>query len=759
MKHIFVSHAGADSTVADRLALDLRNAGHDTKVDTRELGLGDDSITFMNQSIADAHTVIILYSQHTQKAAWQNLEINAAVWNEVAQGGGTCIVVRLDDSPIPPLLGPKVYGKLDTSISSSFQQLVEAICKAILPDKTASSVVSEAFHVDSSNPFRRVRAEYFEDRPDLLAQTFAPPDSLKMGALEEMKPCFLEGSRGTGKSMLLLSLRARNFLSGHKERAQPCKAFGFYLKLTRGAICNAGIISDPNSDPKGLPESEIVQIVDIAAQELVVCVLESLLSEVAFSIRQSHLSCDRLHEETLVKSLDAALFLSTNGHAKSIEDLLEKLSDTHRDIANFIRRKFIYREALPVPVAIFDIKLLQRTIRLVKSTLPALSEAMFVVLLDEYENLFPYQQRIVNGFVKLGPPDFSIKIAKKLGSAEVSGTTIGQELQETHDYTRLTLVYDVEDSVQLAAYHQLLKHIVANILRSEGLKEVDLKDLLPEDTSPEVDQSALSLEVAKLCKMTVEEFATLSEAKQREKTTYYREAAVYRILYGAKGRRGEKRFSGLGDLAFISSGVIRYFQEMLGVAYHLTYSSTPPTSTGISLPPDKQSQAVYFVSEHNLTTLSRNVETYGEALKYLLLDIGDCLRHKLHKHGSEPEAARLTIEDPELLDQPGMTPLRRLLDVGVREGVFQTKSGRPAFRPKHGSDPQPSEFNLCRIFAPVLQISPRLRWRTLVSCKALLALATPDKRSQALQQLKSQLVSAKPKKKEEAEHPSLFEKP
>ncbi len=289
------------------------------------------------------------------------------------------------------------------------------------------------------------------------------------------------------------------------------------------------------------------------------------------------------------------------------------------------------------------------------------------------------------------------------------------------------------------------------------MTEVDLKDLLPEDTSLEVDQAALTLEVAQLSKMTSEEFEALSPAKQREKTTYYREAAIYRILYGPKGKRGEKRFSGLGDLAFLSSGVIRYFQEMLGVAYHLTYNTAPPDSGAISLPSDKQSQAVYFVSEHNLTTLSRNVETYGEALKYLLLDIGDCLRHKLQKHSSEPEAARLTIEDPELLDQTGMAPLRRLLDVGVREGVFQTRAGRPAFKPKHGSDPQPSEFNICRIFAPVLQISPRLRWRTVVSCKALLGLATPEKRSQALQQLKSQLVTVKTKKKEESGHSLLFE--
>jgi hypothetical protein len=85
MKHIFVSHAGADKAIATILASDLRDAGHETKVDTKELTLGTDSIDFMNQAIADAHTVIILFSRHTENARWQQLEINASLWNEVAQ--------------------------------------------------------------------------------------------------------------------------------------------------------------------------------------------------------------------------------------------------------------------------------------------------------------------------------------------------------------------------------------------------------------------------------------------------------------------------------------------------------------------------------------------------------------------------------------------------------------------------------------------------------------------------------------------------
>jgi hypothetical protein len=758
MTQIFISHAGADADVATRISQDLKNAGHETRVDTSELRLGVDSIEFMNQSIEDADVVLILHSKHTPQAVWQKLEVHAALWNEIAQEGGKCIIIRLDDTPLPPLLGPKVYGKLDLTTRGAYQKLLEGICTSFLPESTVSSIVSEAFRAESRNPFRRIRAEYFEDLPELLARTFAPPDALKMGALEDMKPCFLEGSRGTGKSMLLLSLRARNFLLRVKPPPDRHRIFGFYLKLSRGAVCNAGILSEDDSDPK-LLEQETIQVTDVGSQELIVCLLESLVSEVAFCLRQSLVSCDRHSEKLLAESVHRALFGGSSICPANFDELLERLADAHRDIAAFIRRRFIYGESVPVPVATFDLVTFKRVINLLRERVPELKASMFVVLLDEYENLFPYQQRIVNGYIKLAAPHFSVKVAKKIGSADVSGTTTGQELQETHDYTRLPLIYDVQDPSQLAAYRELLRHMVANILRSEGLKVVDVLELLPQDTTSEVDPAKVAEEVAKLCKVKLAELNSWPEDKRREKMTYYGEAGVYRVLYGTKGRRGEKVYSGFADLSFVSSGVVRYFQEILSVAYYLMYRSPPSATTTLAILPDRQSKAVHFVSEHNLTTLSRNVERHGEALKYFLLDLGDCLRLKLLKHSSEPEAGRVTLDDPELLDQPDFEPLRRLLNIGIREGALQTREGRPAFKPKHRSDPQPAEFNICRIYAPVLQISPRLRWRTRVKTKVLLGLALKTGRSEALQSMKSEMVKVHSKHENFDDQPGLFPTP
>jgi hypothetical protein len=732
IKHIFVSHAGEDVDIATRLVENLRNIGHDVKVDTTDLNLGDGAIDYMNKAIADAHTVVILYSAASHRAKWQRLEIDAATWNEVEQEGGRCVLVRLDGTPVPPLLGPKVYGTLDANDTKSFRTLVHQIAKVTQNEASASSTVASALGAESTNPFRRLRAEFFEDRPDLHAKTFASPGGSTKVLFEDMKPSFLEGSRGTGKSMLLLSLRLRNVLARFPGKAP--EYFGFYVKLTRGALCNIGATSRGDLDPQ-IDPLQAAQIYDLAEQELIIQAVESLISELIVTARILP-GVDTGSLRDLAEVMVPVLFGSTQGGVRSLDSVLTKLADIHAQIAEFARRKFIYGEHPTVPAVRFDLDLLRRVVDLVKKVVESFSATKFVLLLDEYENLFPYQQRIVNGFVKFGPPVLSLKIAKKVGVGDVSGTTVGQDLQEIHDYSRIPLVYDVEDADQRSAYFELLRHFVSNVIDGTQYTFTSVDELLPEATEDEVDRAALLEKVRDLLRLSSDQFESLSADEQREKITYYAEAATYRVLLSKRGRHAAKRFAGFSQLALLSSGVIRYFQEILGVGFHLADTS----SAALVIPADKQTKAVHLVSQHNLTTLSRNVERYGEDLKYFLLDLGDCLREKLLKHSSEPEAARLTIADPERLNGIEMEPLRRLLAVGEREGVFQTKEGRPAFRPKHGSDPQPVEFNVCRIYAPVLQISPRLRWRTRVDCLDLLGLAVPGSRAATVRELKKKFV-------------------
>jgi hypothetical protein len=176
------------------------------------------------------------------------------------------------------------------------------------------------------------------------------------------------------------------------------------------------------------------------------------------------------------------------------------------------------------------------------------------------------------------------------------------------------------------------------------------------------------------------------------------------------------------------------------MAYYLQFGSASPGGKAIRIEPTNQKRAVYVISEHNLAALSRNVERHGERLKYFLLDIGDCLRYKLLRHPTEPEAGRLAINDPEKLLLDEFAELQEFLTLGVREGLFQAGSGRPGMRPKHPSDPQPVEFNISRIFCPTLQFSPRFRWKTATTCKELTNLLAGDRRGQAKKLLMDRLL-------------------
>lgn len=750
MLRIFISYASPDASIAQRLYDDLKNTGHEVVVDLHSARMGDDLIEFMNSSIADADVILVLYSKATRSAKWQREELHAAVWQETDQEGARVIVLKIDDEPLPPLLAKRLCGSLK---GNNYHATFAKLCSELLSGNTATSLLSKALAVGSPNPFWRVRAEYFDEEwPRLLAEAFSPPGAAKIGTLEEMKPCFLEGSRGTGKTMLLLSLRARILASRRNTSKSIKELFGFYVRLDRGAFCNAGIKDVREEDFGLLDRRTLNQLAETFAQELYLLVIESLLSELAFCFRNDVLRVSAAEQGELARGIFSKLYGTIQDYPRTIDELSDHCAEMHRKLSEFVRRRFIYEEPVAAPIATLDIEVLRRIIAVVRRTIPQLSESQFTLLLDEYENLFPYQQVVVNSIVKLGPPAFSIKIARKVGTNQTSQTTIGQDLQEIHDYNQIVLVYSVESDSECRRYIDLLESIVSNLFRSQGLKPIPLEKMLPIDDSLEVDHEKLQSEILALLKMTPQEFTALSPQEQASKLTYYREAAVYRIVYGKRGVRGEKRFCGVKQLAFLSSGVIRWFQEILGMAYHLEYR-LDGAGSDIIISPKSQTRAVYIVSNHNLAALGRNIEEYGERLKYFLLDLGDCLRQKLLKHGSEPEAGRIAIMNPELLETDKFSDLAALLRVGVREGVFQTLEGRPGMRPKHG-EPQPVEFNISRIYAPALQFSPRLRWKTSVACSELRGLLDPDARRTTKSKLMKKVAAGR-RSPNQAEMPYL----
>ena len=273
--------------------------------------------------------------------------------------------------------------------------------------------------------------------------------------------------------MLLLSMRARIYRSRNVSQRPLRDIFGCYLRLDRGAISNAGRYTDldnPDSRPSDL---DLAQLSDVFAQEFYLAVLESIASELS-SCRDS-LGLREANEDALVRAVfREVLVIEDNSRdgVRTLRDLLSQLSRMRRLLAEFIRRKFIYRENATVPFTCFDIEAIRTIVHEVRSNIEVLANSQLTILLDEYENLFPYQKVVVNTLVKLGPPRLSIKVARKAGTTETSDTSVGQELQETHDYNRLPLIYSVESDQDFSRYIRLLDDVVSRTLSVQGLAPV-----------------------------------------------------------------------------------------------------------------------------------------------------------------------------------------------------------------------------------------------------------------------------------------------
>ncbi|WP_165818476.1 toll/interleukin-1 receptor domain-containing protein [Frankia canadensis] len=103
---LFLSCAGSDRDVAERMASELGRHGIDATVD-HWCPPGANWVLWINDAMAAADFYILLWS-----AAARDQAVVAALWSaalvrELAERSSYLLVVRLDDSALPPVLAPR----------------------------------------------------------------------------------------------------------------------------------------------------------------------------------------------------------------------------------------------------------------------------------------------------------------------------------------------------------------------------------------------------------------------------------------------------------------------------------------------------------------------------------------------------------------------------------------------------------------------------------------------------------------------------
>ena len=90
--------------------------------------------------------------------------------------------------------------------------------------------------------------------------------------------------------------------------------------------CNTGV----SLEAEDLDSSTRAILTDVAAQELFLQIMESLLSELAYCVRRDLIGHDRLVERTFCEAADELLLNARDYKAVSFVELQTKLSDMHK---------------------------------------------------------------------------------------------------------------------------------------------------------------------------------------------------------------------------------------------------------------------------------------------------------------------------------------------------------------------------------------------------------------------------------------------
>ena len=721
MLRAFVTYSHQDSDFVDKLVADLETFGLALVLDKRLIRPGD-SLLKIFEEIGRADFLLAILSPHSVNSNWVDKELAGAVIREIEEPDFKVIPVIKEQCQIPPALKQALRDKYQARFDSkSYDTVLKEIMQSLSPAIAAGDVYAEFQGPVSDNPFRRVRAEHFENI-STLARSYSEPEAARYERIVETKPVLLEGGRGSGKTMTLKSMLPQALVSRHRRRAlaeTEAAYFGVYLRLVPGSFA-----TQAQSVETVLGTDRCI---DLFLTETILKLTTALVNELRSCAESGVVHATSSHERRLAAAIANVIRPSApmDSSTGSLDDVEALLAQEVRFVTDYVKRRLFgeARDYAGVFLSVEDLKRICRAITTVYLTRP---EMTVYFLLDEFENLLPFQKIVANSILKASEAGhYSVKIAIKKAALTTSETLEHQEIEEPHDYSSVDFDYNLSDAQERRHYKGLLAAICSRLLSHEGFVETDIGKLL---------ESPLELDGVKRADLDKEVSMMSGRARPTAEDRHrFEYAAVYRLRHRERNR--SKDFSGFDDLVILSSGVVRLFLELSGLSYHFAVQENVDVKGGQPIGRDHQTSAAYALSNYYLDTIKSNVATVGPQIQQLVIDLGDIFRSKLLKHNSEPEASRVSIHDPHRLEEPTLDYVKAVLTQGVVHSIFQSPASRGGMRPKHPPDIQPREYILNRVYSPSLGISPRPRWRTRLSTNDLVELLDPNRRQRAKSKL------------------------
>ena len=637
---------------------------------------------------------------------------------------------------LPAITGFRFYEDYEKGLQELIKFLKEE------EGESAKELLTKIESPESSNPFRRVRAEFFKEDYKLLALAFAEPEKEKYEMLQEFRPVIIFGGRGSGKTMLLKSLTPQVVISRlsvntfQDAKKKGINFLGIYFRLKKGSLLiydhhlivemgflKTGLKKDYelykslmekleknqlNSEPVLTAGMNAVWVISL--NEINLKILKTTLQTLKTLEKENLITISKSEEEEVAKQIIDKLNPSIDAKSavRTFNELMDFIDGELRKIERYLQNLALPFANPEVNWCQTGIDFLDNVYELFTNNIDVLKGTHVYLLMDEFENLRPFQQTIINEWIKTAR-NFTVKVASKFKGMYTNMTQQGQPLQDGQDYFSLELDYNLFDDKKKKQYQRLLFKICQKLLTIEGYREKDITKILEEPTTPELPREVIDEEIRKIREEAGLKFSQEELPKYREKLEV---AAIFRLLRKrekVEGRKSRKKiYAGFETYTYLSSGIIRIFLNLVGMAFYKAESEGIDVKNGAKIPVEHQSWAAYVVSKAWLEKIPANLERYGEIMYQFIVDLGDIFRERLLHHPTEPETLTIRILDP--LNLHFSEILNNLLSYGVKESILYKREETSSMKPKQSNRPQPKEYVLNRIYSPTLEISYRPRW-------------------------------------------------
>jgi hypothetical protein len=570
------------------------------------------------------------------------------------------------------------------------------------------------------NPFSTDRAEQLGDK---LFEFYASHKSFE--GLLRSKSLILEGGRGSGKTMFFLY---HSYFNKKQEALSQKNTFENFLKNEN--LIGIHFRADSNFVPafqhKGIKEEEWVQLF-------------------------SHY----LNLNLTKRLLEIIVDINSNGNDKLNFDILDEIQELLKDkliidFDTFLKRiksheikllSYINNPSeIEKPTLIINGLLLNYLAQSVLAQ-DILNLKNVHIFVDEYENMLPYQQRIINTLIKHpNPVIFNIGMRKE-GLKTYQTLSDSEIISSPHDYKRFdleelseseyeellvkicrkrlsrlqTLINKEEQFLDIRYYlgnydyydeiHGIIKQKGIETLKIKlktriGIENSDLKVLYNQE-----DPMILRLNLVLIDRgKNPEELAIELNKYQNKKSSKYvdwihnNKLGVVFLL--AKEFKKDKKYSGFKTYKSVSSGISRYFIELCEEAFKNAWRNGFTFDNPRQLTDVEQTNAAFSITKYKIN----EIETYTPhsiRLKRFTILLGKIFQ-ALHRDNklSEPERNHFTTEYDKLSEET-----RDFLKNAILYSVLQRRNQT---KDKDSSiDSNNWEYHLNHIYAPYFRISAR----------------------------------------------------